>query len=164
MDYFMRHSAGMIFLAGCGLACLALGAGFLFIQSHSFCNPPLPGADVSIGANVFRVEMATTETEQACGLSGRETLGQNQGMYFPFTGAGPQRFWMKDMRFPVDIVWVGGGKVIGVTQNARLQPDASLSDLIIYPSPDGADAALEIPAGTAERDRITAGDPVVANN
>ena len=75
-------------------------------------NPPLPTNKVTIGNTIFSVEVASTTIEQARGLSGRAGLKNNEGMLFLFNSAGVQNFWMKDMNFPIDIIWIGGGKVL----------------------------------------------------
>src|SRR5581483_7593288 len=72
------------------------------------CNPPLPQQTIQVGSSTFNVEMATTPAEQACGLSGREGLADGTGMFFVFGSGGMQSFWMKDMKFPIDIVWISG--------------------------------------------------------
>ncbi|WP_425354760.1 DUF192 domain-containing protein, partial [Listeria monocytogenes] len=52
------------------------------------------------------------------GLSGRSSLGINSGMFFIFDYEHLPRFWMKDMQFPIDIVWINKDmKIIGVEKN-----------------------------------------------
>jgi uncharacterized membrane protein (UPF0127 family) len=133
------------------------------------------------------VELATTVIQQAKGLSGRTGLGENDGMLFLFNRPAIQSFWMKDMNFPIDIIWIGStpsmdstgspqassgqaaltadgqtGKVLGFEQNAPTpKPGAQLWQLPIYSSPDGVDTVLEVPAGTVAKNGITVGEPVV---
>lgn len=52
-----------------------------------------------------QVTVATTPAEQAQGLSGLPRLPAQNGKLFVFASAGPQSIWMKDMRFPIDIMW-----------------------------------------------------------
>ena len=89
-------------------------------------NPPLPTNTVTIGNTVFNVEIASTTAEQTIGLSGRKSLAENEGMFFTFNSPGVQNFWMKDMNFPIDIIWISGNKVAGFAENAEPQPGVPL--------------------------------------
>ena len=67
----------------------------------------------------YRLTVAKTATEQATGLGNLSSLPLNQGMLFPFTSAGERCFWMKDMRFPLDIIWLNPDKkVVAVLDDA----------------------------------------------
>lgn len=67
----------------------------------------------------FDVELAATSIEQTRGLSNRTTLPENNGMLFVFPSEGVYRFWMKDMLFPLDIVWIAqNGTVVHIEKNA----------------------------------------------
>jgi hypothetical protein len=122
-------------------------------------NPPLTTGEVSIGENVFTVEIATTSIEEARGLSFRKSLADGTGMLFTFD-PGVQQFWMKDMNFPIDIIWVASGKVAGFVENAQPEPGVSLLNLQRYNSPDGVDRVLEVNAGIVVKDGIKVGDTV----
>lgn len=120
-------------------------------------NPPLIKNTVKIGNAAFEVEIASTTTEQTRGLSFRDGLSEGAGMLFLFNRPSVQSFWMKDMKFSIDIIWIGGGKVLGFVENAAPQPVWGLK---IYYSPDGTDKVLEVNAGTVARDGIKVGDAV----
>ncbi|OGG38172.1 hypothetical protein A3I34_00580 [Candidatus Jorgensenbacteria bacterium RIFCSPLOWO2_02_FULL_45_12] len=100
---------------------------------------------VSIG-----VELANTSEKQEQGLSGRNALGENEGMLFLFGKKDFYGFWMKDVPFPIDIVWIDGDKVIGIEPSVSPQDGDDVSNLKIYYPPAPADKALEINAGKAE--------------
>jgi uncharacterized membrane protein (UPF0127 family) len=123
-------------------------------------NPLLTKSQLHVGNAIFTVEMATTTVEQARGLSFRSNLANGTGMLFPFS-PGIQNFWMKDMNFSIDIIWISGNKVVGFAQNAAPQPGVPLWGLTIYTSPDGVDNVLEVNAGVVAKDNIAIGDPVV---
>ena len=123
-------------------------------------NPSLPKGEIRIGNATFTTELATTAVEQARGLSFRPSLADESGMLFTFS-PGVQNFWMKDMNFPIDIIWIAGNKVAGFAQDAEPQPGAPLWKLTIYTSPDGVDKVLEVNAGMVAKDNIKIGDPVV---
>ncbi|MBI2075582.1 MAG: DUF192 domain-containing protein [Candidatus Harrisonbacteria bacterium] len=112
---------------------------------------------ITIGGAEFAVEVASTAYARMQGLSGRAALQEGHGMLFLF--APPERvgFWMKDMRFPIDMIWIAGNRVIGIEANAS--PDDSPSRTIYYP-PQDVDAVLEVSAGSAARYGILIGSIV----
>src|SRR4030042_2564613 len=57
------------------------------------------------GQKIF-VEIADTPEKRSQGLSGRDNLSQNQGMLFIFNQPAIPSFWMKDMNFPLDFIWI----------------------------------------------------------
>lgn len=61
---------------------------------------------LTIGHARVWVEIADTPAAITQGLSGREKLPDDQGMLFMFERPGIYSFWMKDMHFPIDIVWI----------------------------------------------------------
>lgn len=138
---------------------IAGGAYYFFFFKRS-CNPSLPRMSVQIGRVNFSAEVAGSIIEQSCGLSGRSGLREGEAMLFPYRSGGIRNFWMKDMNFPIDMIWIGGGKVLGFSENAAPQPGASILSLKIYTSPDGTDSVLEVPAGTVAKEGIKEGDPV----
>ncbi len=100
---------------------------------------------ISAPKGTINALLADTDAKMELGLSYRDSIANNSGMLFQFNEPGVYDFWMKDMHFPLDIVWIDADKnVIGIETN--LSPDT-------YPntvSPDSDMAyALEIPAGSA---------------
>lgn len=100
---------------------------------------------VTIGAQTFDIVLAANLKQRERGLSGRETLEADSGMWFVFPAAGKHGFWMKDMTFPIDLIWVGPDrKVLGST---TLLPCAAMPCPIHLP-PAPVAYVLEINAGT----------------
>ena len=128
--------------------------------------PPTPeevvGLVVTVGEANFQVELATTVEEQVQGLSGRSSLAPGEGMLFVYEQPGKYLFWMKDMRLPLDIVWIGTDcTVVDVTRNAPPQaPDQSTGQLPKYSPEVPAQYVLEINAGEADSQNILPGDTV----
>jgi uncharacterized membrane protein (UPF0127 family) len=60
----------------------------------------------------YTLEVADSNAERVKGLSGREGLMQNSGMLFVFPNTTEQCFWMKDMKFSIDIIWLNDKKEI----------------------------------------------------
>lgn len=104
------------------------------------------------------VEIVDTPALRTRGLSGRADLPDGQGMLFLFETAGVQAFWMKDMRFEIDIVWIRDGKVVGVAPKLPL-PKRGVA-LPQYKSPSPCDVVLELRAGAAQRMGLQVGDSV----
>ena len=67
--------------------------------------------DKSIKASIA-IEIADTPETQMKGLMGRNTLDDNSGMLFVFKDLRPQKFWMKNTRVPLDIIFIGGDRCI----------------------------------------------------
>lgn len=73
---------------------------------------------VRVGSQTIRAEQAISAQQQRIGLSGRACIGHDQGMLFAFEKPGQYSFWMKDMYFPIDIIWMDADrKVIAIEKN-----------------------------------------------
>ncbi len=124
-------------------------------------NPPLPAEPLDIASAQFSVELASTIVEQTRGLSYRTSLGENDGMLFIFSTGTIQTFWMKDMNFPLDMIWISGNTVDGFAQNVPAPaPGTQLWELPIVTSPANTDKVLEVNAGTVAKYNIKVGDTV----
>ena len=74
---------------------------------------------VKIAGTKFKVDLALTPNAREQGLSGRKELKKNEGMLFVFNNMGKYSFWMKDMNFNIDIIWIHDArKVVYIKQNA----------------------------------------------
>src|SRR5512136_601336 len=67
---------------------------------------------VMVGGVRFEVEVAQTPGTREKGLSGRTGLVDGQGMLFVFDKPDRYMFWMKDMLFPIDIIYIRGGRIV----------------------------------------------------
>ena len=70
---------------------------------------------------------------------------------------------MKDMKFPIDIVWINGNKIVGFSEDVRPQPDSSIFGLKSYYPPEAVDRVLEVGAGIVQKYGIQVGDSVSLN-
>ena len=122
----------------------------------------ISGLMVAVGEATFPVELATTVEEQIQGLSGRLNLAPGRGMLFVYERQGRFNFWMKDMHFPLDIVWIGADcTVVDITRNAPPPaPGQSTGRLPRYSPEAPAQYVLEINAGETDSLSIVPGDPV----
>ena len=124
--------------------------------------PKPPGSVVQIGEASFRVDVAVTGAERSQGLSGRATLEPDTGMLFVYDSDGPRTFWMPDMHFPLDMIWILSDCVVnGVTANVPNPPASTPRDqLPRYPSDGPVRFVLELNAGQAAAHGITKDDKV----
>ncbi|MEK7195113.1 MAG: DUF192 domain-containing protein [Patescibacteria group bacterium] len=146
-----------VYLLIAAASLLALSVFAVPFLSHKALAPD-ERAKVTVGDRVFYVDVARTVLEKANGLSGRDALGEDEGMLFVFKELGNYSFWMKGMKFPLDIIWIRGDRVLGVSQNA--QPEPFFSGLKIYYPPGPVDRVLELNAGSAERYDIREGNRI----
>ncbi len=106
---------------------------------------------VRIELKEYWVTRAVDNQSRSRGLSGKKSLAEDEGMLFVFELAGKYGFWMPDMRFDIDIVWIRGGRVVGVSRGDHTKPKE-----ISYPPVD-VDLVLEV----NPRSEIQVGDEVV---
>ena len=126
-----------------------LGAGEQEVSR--FGNPVL---QVSIGGATVLAEAVRTPAKLYLGLSHRSHLEEDRGMLFFMPETAVQRFCMREMRFPLDFIWIVQGRVAGIT---RKVPPEFAGDLI---SPEPVNLVLEVPAGFAHRHSLKKGDRV----
>jgi uncharacterized membrane protein (UPF0127 family) len=76
-------------------------------------------------------------------------------MLFPYAEPDRYGFWMPDMRFDIDILWIRSGRIVHVAHDvSKDEPER------IHRPPEPADLVLELPAGTARRRGFGVGDRV----
>jgi len=112
---------------------------------------------VQIGKATIKVELATTTAEQIQGLSGRTSLAANTGMLFIFDHPAFWGIWMKDMNFPIDVLWITDDlKINYIVED--MTPASYPQD---YVSKTPARYVLELPVGTVKNDGIAVGQSVI---
>lgn len=114
---------------------------------------------VAIDNQELSVELATTSEEKSQGLSGRTGIGSD-GMLFVMNPSQIAVFWMKDMKFAIDIVWIKEGEVIGFVENALPPAGGSGAldkQLPTYSSKTPIDYVLEVEAGYVKEHGIKVG-------
>ena len=139
------------------LAAVAILATVFWLISR----PPAP-AEISTRGEVrlpngtmLAIEIADTPETRERGLSFRRTLPEGRGFLFVFPEKGRPIFWMKDMKFPIDILWLNDGKIMDFITQAP--PFGSLPPIQYLPEAD-ANQVLEIPSGAFEAYGLKLGD------
>jgi hypothetical protein len=127
-------------------------------------TPTLRTISVQLDDRTITVEVADDPAERSQGLSDRDALPSDGGMLFVWDQPAEYTLWMKDMRIPLDFIWLNEQRqVINVTPNVPHQPGASDADLVRYSSGPGALYAIELNAGAAARLGISVGDVLAFN-
>lgn len=111
---------------------------------------------IIIGDSAITVELADTYEKRVQGLSGREELKKNTGMFFIFDKPDKYGIWMKDMKFALDIIWLDQyGEIIFIEEN--VSPDTYPKTFV----PDKPAAyVLEVNAGFVEEKHLELGDKI----
>jgi len=116
---------------------------------------------ISVNGILVEVEVARTMEEKMQGLSGREMLPEGKGMLFVYDQPVRPSFWMKEMRFSIDIIWIRNGKVVDVSADLPYpQLSQPLSELPTFSPSEFATHVLEVPAGWAEKNGVVIGSEV----
>src|SRR2546423_625848 len=96
---------------------------FVWIKSASPALPPRGSNEnsqkaIAINDHVINVEVVDTEVAREKGLGGRDFLAKDTGMLFVFPKNDTYAFWMKDMKFNIDIVWISAdGHIVDMREN-----------------------------------------------
>ena len=117
---------------------------------------------VTLGDASFTMELAVTPDQRAQGLSGRASLAPGTGMLFVYKNEVSPPFWMKEMRFPLDMVWIDARcTVADITHDVPPPaPGQALGGLPTYAPSVPVQYVLEINAGEAKGAGLRRGDPV----
>lgn len=121
----------------------------------TYCGDYKEG-EVKIGVHNLLVYIADDKCKKDLGLSGMKSLQNNEGMMFVFGTMGQYPFWMKDMNFSIDILWVDeNSTIVGVEKNVSPKT---------YPRSFGGDYkalyVLETQARYFDKNKIKIGDKI----
>ena len=136
---------------------VSLSISQLFTFKHSFAEEIVYSHAIvatSTGHEI-NVEVADTIKKRSLGLGNRAYLKKGWGMLFVFDKRKPHRFWMKDMHFPLDIIWLDNHRIVHIIHNA--QPVNSKIKPKVMTSPVPVNFVLEIAAGQATKLRLKTG-------
>ncbi|MDB5179649.1 MAG: hypothetical protein JWN12_281 [Candidatus Saccharibacteria bacterium] len=133
------HTTGIV-IGGLVLILVALVVSYMLRNFQ-------PLTEVRLGSGVFSTRVAATDAARIRGLSGVDHLDANSGLLMIFQSDDKWDIWMKDMKIPLDIIWMNNDKkVIYIVTNAS--PDLGTSKTFKPEVP--ARYVLEIPAGTVK--------------
>jgi uncharacterized protein len=117
--------------------------------------------EITIDGKIIKVEVVSDSAELGRGLSGRKSIGKNQGMLFDFGYPNTYpAFWMKDMNFAIDIIWINDNKIVGIERDVQPGLNTPDSRLKTYRPPTAIDYVLEVRSGFSDENNISVGDAV----
>ncbi len=136
-----------------GLVVLLMGVAIAYMVSAV-----RPTTQVRIAGSTYELWIADTEAERVQGLSGVERLDPNGGLLMDFEADGAWGIWMKDMKVPLDIIWLDANKkIVYIVKNAS--PELS-TDTVFTPK-NPARYVIELPAGSVDKAAINQNSKVV---
>lgn len=142
---------------------IIIGAIFVVAQLYVRGNSPFGNSETTATATIkdhtFHLIVARDEQEKQIGLSERESLDQNTGMLFIFDEPGVYPFWMKNMNFPIDILYIRDNTIVDIYENVEPPQNENETPVIVRPQ-ESVDKVLEINAGLVSEYDIQEGDEV----
>jgi uncharacterized membrane protein (UPF0127 family) len=151
--FVWRPSTTIILIVGLVLILVGLVVSFTLTTFK-------PTTQVRLGSGVYSLWLADTDTSRIQGLSGVDKLHLNGGLLMAYETNGTHGIWMKDMNFPLDLIWLDSNKeVVYIVKNAPPENPART----IYTPKDAARYVLELPAGSVKKAGIKTGDTATFN-
>lgn len=161
--YFQRKKTRLVFwflIIFLLVVLLLLSKDFVFRKNYKT-------GEVKIRNQIIKVEIADRPPLIFQGLSGRQGLADDSGMLFVFPRENIYDFWMKEMKFSLDIIWIKTrtdtdrhGQIVEIWHNAPLPQG---SEIPRYHPKNPANYVLEIKAGLANKYGWQIGDTVSLN-
>ncbi len=136
------------------------GTGYGYFMHSQLTTPDFSDRSqrlITAGGVPLQVEVASSGVSRQQGLGGRDGLVPNTGMLFVFESDARWGFWMKDMKFKIDIVWTAEDGTI-VTVAHDVSPDTYPE--VFYPAAP-ARYVLELPAGFADAHNLAEGQKIM---
>ena len=109
---------------------------------------------IKINGTEVKVEVVSSLLDMANGLSGRQDLCQDCGMLFKYPDYQIMNFHMKEMNFPLDIIWIKDNTIVGIEKNVPVLTDGKVTKV---QSAKKVNQVLEVNAGWAESRNINIG-------
>ncbi len=140
----------------------ALAVGALIVIGWCMWSLQTSVGTMSINGTEISVRIAERALGQKKGLSGyTEESFKEDGMLFLFSESNVRTFWMKDMNFNLDILWIENGKVVAMDRNVPAPFSRTDAPAQVSSNPLAVNAVLELPAGRAEELGLVEGMSVV---
>ncbi len=106
---------------------------------------------------LISVEIVTSMKDLRTGLSYRDEMCEKCGMIFLQGDSDKYSFWMHEMRFPLDIIYIRDNKIVEIFKNVPIYTNESYT--VIKPEQD-ANIVLELNAGFSDKNNIKIGDRI----
>ncbi|MFH1412833.1 MAG: DUF192 domain-containing protein [bacterium] len=113
---------------------------------------------VIINDHIIKIEIADTDEQHYNGLSNREEICKTCGMLFVFSEKTEPEFVMRNMNFPLDIIWINNEKIVKIDNDLSVEGAEPANK---YSPGQPVDYVLEVNAGLAEEFGFSIGDNVI---
>lgn len=113
---------------------------------------------ISVNGHELYVYLADSPLKRSAGLSQRDSLAPDHGLLFIFDDKSVPGFWMKDMRFPLDILWIEDNIIVDISANLPISPNNQ--NLKTYYPSQPVNYVLEVNAGWAAEHKVQIGDKI----
>lgn len=149
-----------ILLGGCSTPTPAISPTATPAQVKASVNlgQTLPiSAQAIIAGSTIGLEVAQTQQQQAMGLMYRITLQDNRGMLFAFDPPQPVSFWMKNVRIPLDMIFLQDGEVKAIAASV---PPCTAEPCPTYGPRTAVNQVIELRGGRAAELGLQVNDKV----
>ena len=143
------YKKGLIIFFSSIILFIAITAGLSYLERTHGIYP----REIRFGGTLVHLTLAVTEGEKEAGLSGFSSLAADQGMLFIFDKSDKWAFWMKDMHFPIDMIWIDRN---GLIVDVKSAIDPSTYPEIFTPR-SAASYVLEVQSGFAQKNNLAIG-------
>jgi len=134
---------------------LLIGTTFLLYIIPNLITRP---TDLWLGGGVFKAKLALTDNARSKGLAGTKDINPDEALLMAFPSDGMWEIWMKDMNFPIDVVWLDKDRKVTTTvKNIPFDESTKVKHQPKTP----ARYIIELPAGTVDEEVIKIGDVAV---
>lgn len=133
--------------------CILIIAGLALLHTRNLLIfPTYQTKNIEINNKKFTLYVADTSVKREQGLSDIPSLPADQGMIFAYPKANLYSFWMKDMRFSLDFIYINNNRIVDIKEN--VSPDTYPQT---FTSKEPADAIIEFNNGTVKNNGIKVG-------
>lgn len=150
------------------LLLIVILAGVILFRSGLIQAPGSVKSDspqITIKNRTFELMLAKSEEDMVAGLTKVNKLDTDKGMLFVFSESNYYPFWMKNMKYPIDIVFINEDKVVDMYENVPApQSDTDPANIKIYKPKERANYVLEVASGVVKENNIKVGDQVEIKN
>jgi len=132
------------------------------IETKEVSQPKFETKQIVIGTKEYKINLTQTEEDRKKGLAVFDSLTANEGMLFSFDQEDYYVFWMKEMKFNIDIIFLDKDKkVLDVFENVKAEPGVQDMDLKTYSSKLKSQFIIELKEGETRKNGIKPGDTVL---
>jgi len=139
---------------------VALGAVLLVGLGLKLYSYHFDTVKVRLGAQEYKVLVAKTLTQQYRGWSKQKSMGNASGMLFLFNTRSQHTMVMRDMMFPLDVIWVDGQTIVDMAPGVPIEPGKTEEQLIPYFARGSSTIVLEMASGTIAQSGVKIGDKI----